>query len=82
MTKASSGHSDLVRAAVVARDQGALVIAHHLAAHPRVRVESTWEWRARWGSETAPAALNRLSVGTEPVADLITDIDQSLQALR
>ena len=44
-------------------------------------VESTWERRARWPGETAPASLIRLSVGVEPAADLITDIDQALEVL-
>jgi len=44
-------------------------------------VESTWERRARWPGETGPAALIRLSVGVEPAADLITDIDQALEVL-
>jgi cystathionine gamma-synthase len=44
-------------------------------------VESTWERRARWPAETAPASLIRLSVGVEPAADLITDIDQALGVL-
>ena len=44
-------------------------------------VESTWERRARWPGETAPAGLIRLSVGVEPAADLITDIDQALGGL-
>jgi cystathionine beta-lyase/cystathionine gamma-synthase len=43
-------------------------------------VESTWERRARWAAETAPETLIRLSVGIEPVADLIADIDASLEA--
>ncbi len=43
-------------------------------------VESTWERRARWPGETAPEALIRLSVGVEPVADLIADIARSLEA--
>jgi cystathionine beta-lyase/cystathionine gamma-synthase len=177
LTKAGSGHSDLVLGAVVAHDQpllqelrgwrtiaggipgpfeswlalrglktlplriarqseSALAIAHHLTAHPRVcavhypgterstlalarqqmpqgfgpllsfeldgsaadadavvaasrlillatsfgGVESTWERRARWAAETAPETLIRLSVGIEPVADLIADIDASLEA--
>jgi len=41
-------------------------------------VESTWERRARWPGETAPDGLIRLSVGIEPAADLIADIDQAL----
>src|SRR5215469_15709885 len=41
-------------------------------------VESTWERRGRWQGETAPASLIRLSVGIEPPADLITDIDYAL----
>lgn len=45
-------------------------------------VESTWERRGRWPSETAPAGLIRLSVGVEPVGDLITDLDASLAAIR
>jgi cystathionine gamma-lyase len=44
-------------------------------------VESTWERRARWAAETAPDGLIRLSVGVEPVADLIGDIDDALNAL-
>jgi len=44
-------------------------------------VESTWERRARWPAETAPAGLIRLSVGLEPAADLLTDIDQALEVL-
>jgi cystathionine beta-lyase/cystathionine gamma-synthase len=44
-------------------------------------VESTWERRARWASETAPAGLIRLSAGIEPAADLITDIDSALEVL-
>ena len=44
-------------------------------------VESTWERRARWPAETAPPGLIRLSVGVEPAADLITDIDQALEVL-
>jgi len=45
-------------------------------------VESTWERRARWPAETAPAGLIRLSAGIEPAADLIADADQALRALR
>jgi cystathionine beta-lyase/cystathionine gamma-synthase len=44
-------------------------------------VESTWERRARWAGETAPDGLIRLSVGVEPAADLIADIDQALSTL-
>lgn len=44
-------------------------------------VESTWERRARWTSETAPAALIRLSAGVEPADDLIADIDLALEAM-
>jgi cystathionine beta-lyase/cystathionine gamma-synthase len=44
-------------------------------------VESTWERRARWAGETAPEGLIRLSVGVEPAADLIADIDQALSTL-
>jgi cystathionine beta-lyase/cystathionine gamma-synthase len=41
-------------------------------------VESTWERRARWPGEAAPESLIRLSVGIEPAADLIADIDLAL----
>jgi cystathionine beta-lyase/cystathionine gamma-synthase len=44
-------------------------------------VESTWERRARWPAETAPDGLIRLSVGVEPAADLMADINQALQTL-
>jgi len=177
LTKAASGHSDVLLGAVLTRDPGllgdlrnwrtvgggipgpfeswlalrglktlalrlarqsesALAIARHLATHPRVRavhypgtneatlevasrqmprgfgpllsfevdgtaaetdavvkaaqiilpatsfggVESAWERRARWSSETAPESLIRLSAGIEPVDDLLADIDQSLAA--
>ena len=178
LTKAASGHSDVLLGAVLTRDPGllgdlrnwrtvgggipgpfeswlalrglktlalrlarqsesALAIARHLATHPRVRavhypgtneatlevasrqmprgfgpllsfevdgtaaetdavvkaaqiilpatsfggVESAWERRARWSSETAPESLIRLSAGIEPVDDLLADIDQSLAAI-
>ena len=45
-------------------------------------VESTWERRGRWAGETAPDGLIRLSVGVEPAADLITDIDAALETLK
>jgi len=41
--------------------------------------ESSWERRARWTGEAAPAALIRLSAGLEPADDLIADIEQSLR---
>ena len=41
-------------------------------------VESAWERRGRWPGETAPATLIRLSVGIEPAADLVADIDHAL----
>jgi cystathionine beta-lyase/cystathionine gamma-synthase len=44
-------------------------------------VESAWERRARWPAETAPEGLIRLSVGVEPIADLISDIDAALETL-
>jgi cystathionine beta-lyase/cystathionine gamma-synthase len=44
-------------------------------------VESSWERRARWAAETAPGGLIRLSVGVEPVTDLIRDIDDALNTL-
>jgi cystathionine beta-lyase/cystathionine gamma-synthase len=40
--------------------------------------ESSWERRARWPGEEAPASLIRLSAGLEPADDLIADIEQSL----
>lgn len=43
-------------------------------------VESTWERRARWPAEEAPAALIRLSAGIEPIGDLLADLDHSLSA--
>ena len=41
-------------------------------------VESAWERRGRWAGESAPATLIRLSVGIEPPADLIADVDYAL----
>jgi cystathionine beta-lyase/cystathionine gamma-synthase len=45
-------------------------------------VESTWERRGRWAGETAPEALIRLSVGIEPAAEVIADIDRALTSGR
>ena len=45
-------------------------------------VESSWERRGRWQGETAPESLIRLSVGIEPVSDLIADLDWALAQLR
>lgn len=45
-------------------------------------VESSWERRARWPSESAPESLIRLSVGIEPVSDLLADIEASLSTAR
>lgn len=41
-------------------------------------VESSWERRARWASESAPEGLIRLSVGIEALDDLLSDIDSAL----
>lgn len=41
-------------------------------------VESTWERRARWPAEDAPASLIRLSVGLEALADLTADLASAL----
>jgi cystathionine beta-lyase/cystathionine gamma-synthase len=43
-------------------------------------VESSWERRARWPSETAPESLIRLSIGLEGPADLLADLDGALAA--
>jgi cystathionine beta-lyase/cystathionine gamma-synthase len=44
-------------------------------------IESTWERRARWASETvASPTLIRLSVGLEAADDLVADLDQALAA--
>ena len=43
-------------------------------------VESTWERRARWPAETAPATLIRMSAGIEPAADLLADLESALAA--
>jgi cystathionine gamma-synthase len=46
-------------------------------------VESSWERRARWPSETvASPTLIRLSVGLESADDLVADLDQALAARR
>ena len=41
-------------------------------------VESVWERRGRWSSETAPESLIRLGAGIEPADDLLADLDYSL----
>jgi cystathionine gamma-synthase len=45
-------------------------------------VESSWERRARWPAETAPATLIRLSCGIEPAEDILADLAQALRAAR
>ena len=44
-------------------------------------VESSWERRARWAAETAPATLIRLSAGIEPIEDLLADLSAALDAI-
>jgi cystathionine gamma-synthase len=44
-------------------------------------VESVWERRGRWSSETAPESLIRLGAGIEPADDLLADLDHSLGVL-
>jgi cystathionine beta-lyase/cystathionine gamma-synthase len=63
-----------------AADADAVVLAAQLIvpATSFGGVESTWERRDRWPGEAAPASLIRLSVGIEPAADLIADIDRAL----
>jgi len=63
-----------------ARRAAAVVRAARLV-HPGTSfggVVSSWERRARWPGETAPATLIRLSVGVEHVDDLLADIDRAL----
>ena len=63
-----------------AADADAVVVASRiiLPATSFGGVESAWERRARWSSETAPETLIRLSAGIEPAADLLADLDYSL----
>jgi len=42
-------------------------------------VESTWERRARWPSETAPESLIRLSAGIEDPDVLVADVERALE---
>ena len=44
-------------------------------------VESSWERRARWPAESAPATLIRMSCGIEPVEDLLADVSAALEAI-
>ncbi len=41
-------------------------------------VHSSWERRARWPGEDAPQNLIRLSVGIEPIADLLAALEAAL----
>ena len=63
-----------------AADADAVVLASRLIvpATSFGGVESAWERRGRWPGESAPATLIRLSVGIEPPADLIADVDYAL----
>jgi len=74
------GPADDASADAAARAADAVVTASRLIlpATSFGGVESTWERRARWTSENAPAGLIRLSVGVEPAEDLIADIDAAL----
>jgi cystathionine gamma-synthase len=69
------GRADTARAADQVVESSRLI----LPATSFGGVESSWERRARWAGETAPDGLIRLSVGVEPVADLIADIDAALE---
>jgi cystathionine beta-lyase/cystathionine gamma-synthase len=42
-------------------------------------VESSWERRARWPSESAPVGLIRLSCGIEATDDLLGDVTRALE---
>ncbi len=44
-------------------------------------VESSWERRARWASETAAEGLVRASCGIEEPDDLVADLEQALASL-
>ncbi|MCE9593880.1 MAG: PLP-dependent transferase [Planctomycetes bacterium] len=44
-------------------------------------VETSWERRARWASETAPPNLIRVSAGIEAIEDLVQDIDRALASV-
>ncbi len=44
-------------------------------------VDSSWERRARWQSETAPPSLIRLSAGIEEIEELVADVDRALKAV-
>ncbi len=44
-------------------------------------VESSWERRARWTSETAPPNLIRVSIGIEDIGDLVGDLDRALATI-
>jgi cystathionine beta-lyase/cystathionine gamma-synthase len=65
----------------VAAAAGAPMIVDNTTATSLLQRPLDWERRARWAGETAPDGLIRLSVGVEPAADLITDIDQALDTL-
>jgi len=69
------GRADTARAADQVVESSRLI----LPATSFGGVESSWERRARWAGETAPDGLIRLSVGVEPAADLIADIDAALE---
>ncbi len=73
---------EIVPAAAAAADHVVMSSELILPATSFGGVESTWERRARWPGETAPESLIRLSVGIEPAADLIADIDTALMALK
>jgi cystathionine beta-lyase/cystathionine gamma-synthase len=66
-----------------AADADAVVLASRLVlpATSFGGVESSWERRDRWAGETAASTLIRLSVGIEPAADLIADIEHALGTL-
>jgi cystathionine beta-lyase/cystathionine gamma-synthase len=63
-----------------AEDAEAVVRRSHLVrpATSFGGVESTWERRARWSSETAPESLIRLSAGIEETDALIADVERAL----
>ena len=80
-----SGFGPLLSFVVAGGDDAAdAVVAASRVVRPATSlggVESTWERRTRWPSETAaPPGLIRLSIGLEAVDDLLADVEQALAA--
>lgn len=78
-----NGYGPLLSFAVRDVPTADAVIAAARLIHPGTSfggVETSWERRSRWPTETALGPLIRLSAGIEPVEEILADLERALAA--